>query len=152
MNDTSATLAGDALDAAIAGNVRGMIEALNTFYRIFNYTDYQGYKEQIVKLLFKAFFAFMRCDVLTEVPAGDGRIDAILKVPGHNYIIEFKVDSKSSDAAMSQMEEKRYADLFTLNDTPLHLVGIDFRTDKKRIDTYTYQLYGTDKSETIPLN
>ena len=70
---------------------------------------------------------------------------------GHNYIIEFKVDGKSAESAVKQIMEKHYDWLFTGDDTLLHLIGIDFRTEERQIVSYTHQLYASELIEHITI-
>lgn len=78
---------------------------------------------------------------------GGGRLDALLMTKGHNYIIEFKVDGKSAEDAMRQIMERHYGWLLAGDSTPLHLVGLDFRTEERQVVAYTHQIYGSGEIE-----
>ena len=142
----------DVLEAAEKGDIASMARFLNEYYRLFNYADLAGSKEQAVRLLFKAFFGMLRLAVFTEIPSGKGRLDAVLVTSGQNYIFEFKVDGKTSTDAFGQVIERHYAWLLPENARPLHLIGLDFRTEEQQIVSYTHQLYGSGGIETCKLS
>ena len=53
-------------------------------------------------------FDMCRMEILSEAATNLGRIDAVLDAGKHLYIIEFKF-KKSADAALEQIDEKKYA-------------------------------------------
>ena len=134
------------------GDVEGLVKALNELYRPLTPMDLRGNKESLIQILFKALFVIAGVKVMTEVYAGKGRLDVVVMAKGHNYIIEFKVDGRNSDDAMGQIISKHYDWLFTGDNTPLHLIGIDFRTEERQIASYTHQVYGRTEIESRALN
>ena len=138
-----ASIANTACKAVNRGDVELLINTLNELYKPLTPMDLRGNRESLIQLLFKALFVIAGVKVMTEVYAGKGRLDALVMAKGHNYIIEFKVDGKTSESAVEQIMEKHYDWLFTGDDTPLHLIGIDFRTEERQIVSYTHQLYAS---------
>lgn len=129
--------------AVVEGDIDGLIHTLNELYKPLTPVDLKGQKEQLV---FKALSIILGLPVLTEVYAGKGRLDALVTTEGHNYIFEFKVDSGTAECAMKEIKEKHYDWILSGDSKPLHLVGIDFRTEKRQIVSYTHQLYEVTSS------
>ena len=150
--DSPGTLVDKVLSAAGDGDTGAIISCLNAYYRLFNYDDLRGGKERHIRNLFKAFFGMLDYAVWTELPAGKGRLDAVLVSDSHNYIFEFKVDGKVSTEAFEQIIARNYAWLLPENARPLHLIGLDFRTEEQQIVSYTHQLYGSGGIETCKLS
>ena len=146
-----ASIANSACKAVNRGDVELLISTLNELYKPLTPMDLRGNKESLIQLLFKALFVIAGVKVMTEVYAGKGRLDALVMAKGHNYIIEFKVDGKTAESAVEQIIKKHYDWLFTGDDTPLHLIGIDFRTEERQIVSYTHQIYGSGKTESKAL-
>ena len=71
---------------------------------------------------------------------GDGRIDLLIETPKYVYIIEIKRDSTPKDA-LKQIHEKDYALQFRKDAREIFLVGMNFSTEKKRLDGFLMNLY-----------
>ena len=54
------------------------------------------------------------------------------ETPEHCYVIEFKLD-KSAAAAIRQIKERRYADVFAGNGKTLTLIGLAFSKETRTI-------------------
>ncbi len=74
-------------------------------------------------------------NTMVEKETSEGRIDCVIECPGHVYILEFKLDS-SAEAALRQIEEKGYALPYAADIRPLHLIGINFSSEKGNIEEY----------------
>ncbi len=90
--------------------------------------------------MFHCMMKAIGADLNSEVATNKGRIDAVLKTPNHIYVIEFKKD-KSSQIALAQIKEKEYQDQYRAwkNEMPqkrIHLLGINFSTEKRNIDEW----------------
>ena len=143
------TMVNEVVRAARRGRLDTVISVLNEYYRGFNYTDLKGNKEQAVRILFKAFFHMLRYPVFSEVPGGKGIIDTVLLAGAHDYIFEFKVDGKTSTDAFMQILDRHYPWLLPEDGKTLHLVGIDFRTEKQQIVSYTHQVYDANAASPV---
>ena len=139
----------DAVCAAESGDHGTLVSLLNRYFQIPSYEDLMwpdGKKEQLFRLIFKLFFGMLGLTVYTELPGGMGRIDAVMITETDNYVFEFKVDGKSPDEAI-EIIKRHYAWFFTTSPKPLHLIGLDFRTEERQIVSYTHRLYGRDEEE-----
>lgn len=70
-----------------------------------------------------------------EVNDSTGRIDCVVKTPGHIYILEFKLD-KSARAALQQIRAKDYAGAYRDDPRPKVLVGVNFSSESKTVDEW----------------
>ena len=77
----------------------------------------------------------MGYQIEAEILTIDGRIDAVVKTDDDIYIIEFKIN-QSAKKAIEQIKNKKYAEKYSDDKRPIHLLGINFDTEKKRIDDY----------------
>ena len=105
-----------------------MIELLTTYFAGFPY-DIQVKAEKYYQSMVRIIFEMSGMKFLTENMTNIGRIDGVLESGEHVYIIEFKLN-KSADEALSQIDEKRYADKYILpakeNGQTIHKLGINF--------------------------
>ncbi len=79
-------------------------------------------------------------EIDVEIETIDGRIDAVVKTDDNIYIIEFKVN-QSSDVAIEQIKNKKYALKYDNDKRTIYLIGINFNTDKKEIDDWKQEKY-----------
>lgn len=73
--------------------------------------------------------------VSDEQRTSDGRMDVTIETPKFVYIIEIKRD-KSASEALQQIIEKQYALKFKADNRKVYLIGVNFSTDTRRIDSY----------------
>lgn len=85
-----------------------------------------------------AFYILMTLigiDAKTEVHTSDGSLDLLIETPKFIYIIELKYDS-SPVQALQQIEEKGYALRFSTDSRELFKIGVNFSSEKRRIDSW----------------
>lgn len=70
----------------------------------------------------------------TEVHTSDGRIDLTIKTSRFIYIIELKFD-KSSESAINQIKEKKYALPYQNDSRSIYLIGLNFSTKTRHLDS-----------------
>ncbi len=75
---------------------------------------------------------FCGCDVSVEYPVLGGRIDICFETDKCTYIIECKRD-ESAEAALSQIDEKRYAEKISSPDKTLVKIGANFSTRERNL-------------------
>lgn len=73
--------------------------------------------------------------VKVEEKTSDGRIDLLILTDKFVYVIEIKRDS-SADEALKQIKEKEYYLQYGNDPRKVFLIGVNFSTDKKRIDSF----------------
>ena len=137
-DEKSRLLVTDARIAAKEGKTEEIIRALNAFYDQCTSVLISKRYEQPYQLIMHMFFVAAGCRVVAELPTKLGRIDNSMEIGKHIYLFELKVD-KSTDEAISQIQEKKYGDIFReemKKGKILHLIGIDFSSEERTIRNY----------------
>lgn len=73
--------------------------------------------------------------VFHEKATSQGRADCVVETPKDIYIFEFKLDG-TAEVALHQIEEKGYAREYAGDRRPIHLVGVNFSSEKGTIDDW----------------
>lgn len=73
--------------------------------------------------------------VRTEVHSSAGRCDMLIHTTNFVYIFEFKINSTPEDA-IAQIHEKRYATPFEADDRTIFLIGANFLTQTRTLDSW----------------
>ena len=94
-----------------------------------------GNKELYFHNAIYVFFSLMGLYVDVERHTTDGRMDILMQTSDYIYILELKID-QSADVALQQIEEKEYARPFVADTRKLFKIGINFSTEKRRIDDW----------------
>ena len=68
----------------------------------------------------------------------DGRMDVAMRCENFIYVLELKLD-KSADGALRQIREKDYQLPFERKGLPIILVGVNFSSEKRNIDSWVYE-------------
>ena len=83
--------------------------------------------------IFFITFLLLGSSVKAESRTNQGRIDAYVRTAKAVYIFEFELD-KSPDEAVGQILDRRYYEKFQFCSLPIRLIGVNFDSDKGRID------------------
>ena len=96
--------------------------------------DYEGYYASV----FYAYFASLPLDsITTEDASSTGRLDMAVRVADQTYLFEFKVvETAPEGTALQQIKDRRYADKYLADGTPVHLVGIEFSRASRNIVSF----------------
>ena len=125
----------DALSNADFPALRATMQAFfssipHDWYRKNQLANYEGYYASIVY----CYFVALGLDVRVEDATHHGRIDMVVKFATHIYIFEFKVvEFLPKGRALQQIKEKGYADKYRTKGTILHLIGVEFSSEKRNI-------------------
>lgn len=87
------------------------------------------YYENNLFLLFK----LIGIDARAEWYTSDGRIDMLLVMPKHIYIMELKLDG-SAEQALKQIESKDYTLQFTNSNKDIIAIGLNFSKSARNLD------------------
>jgi len=116
------------LSAAQDGDTGQMMEYMSGFFAGLPY-DLQIRNEKYYQSIVYTIFTLCGMDMLTEFKTNTGRIDAVLMAGRHIYIIELKLN-QSADAALEQINDKKYEERFLLParlaGKKIHKLGINF--------------------------
>ncbi len=113
------------------GDAAGMVERLKTYFAAIPY-DIAIANERYYQSLFYAAFLLMGARTDAEVRTNNGRIDAVVRVPGYTYIFEFKIRGTSAKA-LEQIKEKRYYERYLGAGDKVILVGAGFSLKTRNI-------------------
>lgn len=86
-------------------------------------TDYEGHYQSLLYTIFSLLGMYVDVEVRTP----RGRVDMVMRTQTTLYIVELKLD-KSADAAMNQIDLKRYLERFALCGLPMVKVAINFNS------------------------
>ena len=93
-------------------------------------TNYEGHYQQMMYIMFALLTNFR---ILVEQHTAKGRTDITMETHDTIYIMELKFN-KTAEEALQQINDKRYADAFALQNKPVVKVGINY-TIKEKIST-----------------
>ncbi|MCL2424169.1 MAG: PD-(D/E)XK nuclease domain-containing protein, partial [Micrococcales bacterium] len=62
-----------------------------------------------------------------------GRLDLAVRHAGQVFLFEIKTDAQPPGAAMTQIEDRGYADKYLAQGQPVHLVGVEFSREQRTI-------------------
>lgn len=91
----------------------------------------EGFYENTLYLI----LSMLNVYVQTQVKCWTGRTDMIVYLPNIIYLFEFKVKS-TADEALSQIEDKRYADRFATDSHKILKVGVNFDIENWNIESW----------------
>ena len=131
-------------DALNNNNMNAAVATLKSFlssiphdwYRNTKLASYEGYYCSVVYTFFNAMGLY----VIPEDNTNLGQIDLTLKLADKIVILEFKL-RKNGDAesAIQQIKDKNYADKYTSDNKPIHLIGISFDNKKRNIHDFVVE-------------
>ena len=120
------------VDEVENGNAEGFMQRLDSFFANGDYALI-GDKELYFHNAMYVFFTLLGFYVDVERHTTDGRMDMLVQTKDYIYIFEFKID-QSAEVALKQIEEKGYARPFATDSRKLFRIGVNFSTEKRRID------------------
>ena len=123
-SDMGLTTIGEMYGSIARGDMDGALRLLQEFLSTVPYCDnthYEGHYQQLFYIIFSLFGMYVDVEVRTP----KGRVDVVMRTADILYVIELKLD-KSADAAMAQINLKKYPERFILSGLPVVKVGINF--------------------------
>ena len=106
------------------------------WYRNNPIARYEGHYASV----FYSHFAALGLNVTVEDASHWGSVDMSVDFDGHIYLFEFKVIEQSSPgAALAQIQQKQYADKYLSSDKTIHLIGVEFSSARRQIETFDVQ-------------
>ena len=115
------------------GDAEGFMKRLESLIAGVPYSEKgsaEAHFQNAIYILFQLMGYYTRMEERTS----DGRIDLKVETDRYIYIFEFKIDS-TSRAAIEQIEEKRYWLPDAVSDKEIILIGANFDTATRRLDT-----------------
>ena len=102
--------------------------------RFFDGGDYQvaGKAELYFQNTLWALFKLLGLYVDVERHTTDGRMDILVQTKDYVYILELKID-QTAEAALQQIEEKKYAKPFEGDGRTIYKIGVSFSSETRRL-------------------
>ena len=123
------------------GDTQGLRELFEWFFSGIPYqwhtsgraAQYESYYASV----FYTYFAACGLKVAVEDATSLGRVDMAVRTRQRIWLFEFKTTRTSAQgAALTQLEDRGYADKYRSEGLPIILVGIEFNPDTRNIDNY----------------
>lgn len=119
-------------------NMIELQEKLQEFFNRMPYTVHIKTEQQLQFVLY-AIFALIGVAVDPEVTTSIGRADLVVSLPQLVYIIELKFN-KSTQEALTQIQDKRYYEKYENTGKKITLLGINFKATEKIISLESQQI------------
>ena len=129
--DECGTTIGDMYVALLNEDLDEMFSLLQEYLLTVPYCDNansEGHYQQLLYVIFSLFGRYVEVEVHTPT----GRVDIVMKTAKALYVFELKLN-KSAEAAMKQIDLKKYASKFALCGLPIVKVGINFDPERRTI-------------------
>ena len=103
-------------------------------------TTYEVIREQELHYENVLFIVFKLIGFYTQVEynTSNGRIDLVLKTDKFIYIMEFKLEG-TAEEALQQINDKRYALPFEMDERKLFKIGINFSEKTRNIEKWVVE-------------
>ncbi|NYS60337.1 AAA family ATPase [Vreelandella salicampi] len=117
--------------AALEAHLKALYAGLpHDWYRNNPVARYEGHYASV----FYSHFAALGLDIAVEDASHHGKVDMSMEVNGHIYLFEFKVVEQLPEGnALAQIKHKGYADKHRASGKPIHLMGVEFSSQKRQI-------------------
>jgi Predicted AAA-ATPase/PD-(D/E)XK nuclease superfamily len=99
------------------------------------YEVYENKNEGLYHGLIHLIFSYLGMFVESEVHSARGRADAVVQTLTDVYIFEFKFD-KTAEAALQQIQDKKYAYKYKASGKTITGIGVNFSTEKRGISQW----------------
>lgn len=114
------------------GDIEGVGDIFKALFAGIPYTTddapFEHYFQSVIYLVFTLLGRYVHC----EVHSVKGRADCIVETTDFVYLFEFKV-GKSAQEALTQIEEKGYADAYKADKRKLYKIGVSFDGEKRSL-------------------
>ena len=118
-------------------NVDGALQRLQTYLSTIPYASNiktEGHYQHMLYVMFDLMGAHPDIEKNTS----SGRIDFTFRSKTTIYIIELKIDD-TAQAALNQINDKEFANRYTLDGLPIVKIGISFNTTKRTIEEWVVE-------------
>lgn len=129
----SSTILENLLDSLKKRDKEQMKNAINLAFSQIPYSLWQKENEQYYHALVHLLFSLLGVYIFSEVQTQHGRTDALIIHEEQIYCLEFKLN-QSADNALEQIEKKGYLEKFKDSKKAIHLIGINFSSEKKAVE------------------
>lgn len=133
------------LEALYDKDISALEKHMKALFAAIAYNNFTGEKlykyEGYYVSVFYAYLKSFGIELIAEDVTNKGRIDLTIKLPNIAvYIIEFKVDGSD---ALKQIRNQGYHEKYLSEGLPIYLIGIEFDTIDRNIDTVKFEMIAT---------
>ncbi|MEN0016678.1 MAG: PD-(D/E)XK nuclease domain-containing protein, partial [Bacteroidota bacterium] len=96
-------------------------------------------RERTYHMMLLSLFKGMGFSVAAEVPTSRGSIDLVIQLPSTTYVIEVKLN-RNAALALAQIHAKGYHKAFLGQGKTVVLLGLNFSSKARNIDTWEAEL------------
>lgn len=121
-------------DAIEADDLAGFMKLFQSFLASISYDIHLPY-EKYYQTIFFVVFKLIGATIEAESRTNEGRIDAYIRTAKNVYLFEFKLD-RTATMALDQIQEHHYYEKFQNSTLPITMVGVNFNSEKGRIDEW----------------
>ena len=136
-----------AVKAVRSGKAEEIARVMNAYMKEYQYDTLDKAEKGYQEMFFSFFLMIGGVRVSAEESTLLGRSDILLTLKKDVYIIEMKVD-ESAEAALEQIHEKGYYDRYINTDKTIHLIGLNFTSEKRQIDAWKQETVDKTKEPT----
>jgi hypothetical protein len=126
-------------DKLAAYELEEFVDSLNGLLGGIPYTLVSS-EEKYFHSLFYLVVKILGFRINAEIMTIKGRIDAAIETRDYIFVLEFKVN-QSAEKAIAQIREKGYADKYADDPRQVHLIGLNFDTEARKITGYKFEAY-----------
>lgn len=116
----------------LEGNPEGFMQRIKAMVKG---VPYEQHNEKFYQNIVYILFTLIGADARLEEHTNLGRADLVVRTGKYIYIFEFKYNGSASEA-IRQIETKDYAGRFAVDGRHIFLIGVNFSTSTRGIDTY----------------
>ncbi len=136
-----------AVQAVRSGKAEEIARVMNAYMKEYQYDTLDKAEKGYQEMFFSFFLMIGGVRVSAEESTLNGRSDILLTIKRDVYIIEMKVD-ESAEKALEQIHEKGYYDRYINTDKTIHLIGLNFSSEKRQIDSWVKETVDKTKEPT----
>ena len=117
-----------------SGDYNSFFRRLQSFFADTTYEvirDQELHYENVLFIVFKLVGFYVNVEYNTS----DGRIDLVLRTDKFIYIMEFKLNG-TAEEALQQINDKRYALPFEMDERKLFKIGVNFSAETRNIEKW----------------
>ena len=117
------------------GDFQGFFAKLKALYAHLTYgsTEERVHESSYLRPLYALLASHPALRVIAEDTQAQGRADLVVESQRNVFIFELKVD-KSATEAIAQIKEKGYAEPYRASGKPIHLIGLNFKSENHSLD------------------
>ncbi|MDP5169673.1 MAG: ATP-binding protein [Bacteroidia bacterium] len=131
----------DMYDAFANHDIETLMDHIKGVFARIPYDLFIANQEAYYHSLLFLTFEYLGIYANAEVHTNRGRIDAVVQTEKDVYVMEFKLD-ESAQAALGQIQERKYYERFVGSGKLIHLLGINFSSKLKSVDDWEEVILG----------